>query len=156
MNSDPISLIKKHINQPPIDIEAVVKDFGLELVQSPLKDDVSGFIEKKTDGTYRITVNASHSETRRRFTIAHELAHYIYHRDLFGNGVADSRAYRSEGTPLENANITRAHELQANSFAANVLMPKSLLADRMHEKPETLANEFKVSPAAMKIRLGVE
>lgn len=150
---DPLKVIAKHWDSTPVPIETIIREIGLPLSYEVLDDDTSGYIER-TDGTYRIVVNANHAETRRRFTAAHELGHYIYHRDLLGEGVGDNRAYRSTGTKLDNSNIRPIHERQANSFAANILMPRHRLSDVAGENTAALAARFNVSQQAMAIRLG--
>lgn len=150
---DPMKVIETHWNSTPVPIDAIIRDIGLPLSYEAMADNISGYIER-TDGTYRIVVNANHAPTRQRFTAAHELGHYIYHRDLLGEGVGDNRAYRTEGTNRPNANIRPIHERQANSFAANVLMPRHRLTDVAGESTAALAARFNVSQQAMAIRLG--
>ncbi len=150
---DPMTVITKHWDSTPVPIDAIIREIGLPLSYEPMHDNISGYIERR-DGGYRIVVNSNHATTRQRFTAAHELGHYIYHRDLLGEGVGDNRAYRTEGTDRPNANIRPIHERQANSFAANVLMPRHRLVAVTDETTAVLAARFGVSQAAMKIRLG--
>lgn len=150
---DPMKVIAKHWDSTPVPIDEIIRDIGLPLSHEPMADNISGYIERR-DGSYRIVVNANHAKTRQRFTAAHELGHYIYHRDLLGEGVGDNRAYRTEGTDRPNANIRPIHERQANSFAANVLMPRHRLTAVADESTATLASRFGVSQEAMRIRLG--
>ena len=152
--SDPIKVIGKHWDSTPVPIETIIGEVGLKFDREFLDENVSGFIERQADGDYRIVVNASHAPTRQRFTAAHELGHYVYHRDLLGDGVGDNRAYRADGTTRPNPNIRPIHERQANSFAANVLMPRHALANVDGESTTTLAQRFGVSQEAMKICLG--
>lgn len=150
---DPMKVIEKHWNSTPVPIDQIIHEIGLPLSYEVMDDNISGYIER-TDGSYRIVVNANHAPTRQRFTAAHELGHFIYHRDLLGDGVGDNRAYRTEGTQRDNPNIRPIHERQANSFAANVLMPRHRLTDVAGESTPVLAARFHVSPQAMGIRLG--
>lgn len=150
---DPIEVIERHWDSTPVPIDQIIHDIGLPLQAVPMADNISGYIER-TDSGYRIVVNANHAPTRQRFTAAHELCHYIFHRDLLGEGVGDNRAFRSEGTGRPNPNILPIHERQANSFAANVLMPRHRLTNVDGESTDALAARFAVSPAAMRIRLG--
>lgn len=150
---DPMTVITQHWDSTPVPIDTIIRDVGLPLCYQPMADNISGYIERQ-NGSYRIVVNSNHAQTRQRFTAAHELGHYIYHRDLLGEGVGDNRAYRTEGTDRPNANIRPIHERQANSFAANVLMPRHRLVAVAEESTATLAARFGVSQAAMKIRLG--
>jgi Zn-dependent peptidase ImmA (M78 family) len=114
---DPMKVIEQHWNSTPVPIDQIIRDIGLPLCQEVMADNISGYIERQ-NGSYRIVVNANHAPTRQRFTAAHELGHYIYHRDLLGEGVGDNRAYRTEGTDRPNANIRPIHERQANSLTA--------------------------------------
>ena len=96
---------------------------------------------------------------RKRFTAAHELGHYIYHRDRIGSGVNDNRKYRGiPHAPLYNDAIQAKEETEANRFAANLLMPKHLI-DKLKkdgiESVEDLARSLGVSRDAMRIRLGL-
>ena len=150
---DPLKVVAKHWDSTPVPIDAIIRDIGLPLSYEPMEDNISGYIERQ-NGSYRIVVNSNHAPTRRRFTAAHELGHYIYHRDLLGEGVGDNRAYRTEGTDRPNVNIRPIHERQANSFAANVLMPRHRLNAVAGESTAALAARFGVSQATMKIRLG--
>lgn len=151
--ADPMTVIRQHWDRTPVPIDQIIRDIGLPLFHEPMDDNISGYIERE-NGSYRIVVNASHAPTRQRFTAAHELGHYVYHRDLLGEGVGDNRAYRTEGTDRPNFNIRPIHERQANSFAANVLMPRHRLVDVANETTAALAARFGVSQAAMRIRLG--
>jgi Zn-dependent peptidase ImmA (M78 family) len=150
---DPIDVIARHWDTTPVPIDAIIADMGLPLSYEPMADNISGYIER-ANGSYRIVVNLGHARTRQRFTAAHELGHFIYHRDLLGDGVGDNRAYRTEGTGRQNENIRPMHERQANSFAANVLMPRHRLVDVAGESTAALATRFGVSQEAMRIRLG--
>lgn len=150
---DPMKVIAKHWDSTPVPIDEIIREIGLPLGYEALADNISGYIERQ-NGSYRIVVNSNHAPTRRRFTAAHELGHYVFHRDLLGEGVGDNRAYRTEGTERPNANIRPIHERQANSFAANVLMPRHRLMNVGHETTAALAERFGVSQEAMRIRLG--
>lgn len=154
MKRDPMAIISKHWDKRPVPIEEIIAEFGLEFAKENLDDAISGYIERQPNNNYKIVVNANHAKTRRRFTAAHELGHYIYHRDLLGEGVGDNRAYRTAGTERPNPRILPQHERQANSFAANVLMPRHALTNIADRNTEELAREFEVSPEAMRIRLG--
>ncbi len=90
----------------------------------------------------RILVNAVESESRRRFTIAHELGHWICQ---CLEGTAKPVYCRAEeiGVDLE----AKALEREANIFAANLVMPEAAVRDAEGE------NRFGVSDEAMAWRL---
>jgi Zn-dependent peptidase ImmA (M78 family) len=109
------------------------------------------------NGNSVIVVNASHHPNRQRFTLAHELAHHVLHRD-----------YLTENVHVDTTVLTRNErsstgadrkEVEANAFAAELLMPQPQLR-RLGKvdvnddvKLADLARTFKVSPTAMAIRL---
>jgi len=157
MTENPLSLVERYMTRVPVNVYELIREAGLGLSFQEMDANISGWIEMQPSGRYLVAVNSTHAPVRRRFTAAHELGHYIYHRDLLGRGVGDTRAYRMNGTPFENGSIRPVHERQANSFAANLLMPqKALLAymDQGIKSTEKLAEIFEVSQDAMRIRLG--
>ena len=94
-------------------------------------------------------MNESHHKNRRRFTTAHEIAHFILHSDLIGDGIADVALYRNK--------LTNAVEAQANKLAADILMPWQLLNQQIENGVNSvlkLAEVFQVSESAMAIRMG--
>jgi predicted transcriptional regulator len=155
---DPLKLAEKYWHHIPVPVFDILRELGLGPELRWLPDNISGWIERLPTGLYKVVVNAIHAPVRQRFTAAHELGHYIYHRDLLGAGVGDTRAYRADGTDFPNAAIRPMHERQANSFAANLLMPQHsierLRAEGVHEV-RALADRLGVSAEAMRIRLGL-
>jgi Zn-dependent peptidase ImmA (M78 family) len=157
MTVDIFATIREHSQSLPVDVFALAKGLGIKLQFDFLSDDISGWIEPLKNGSYRIVINSNHPPTRQRFTAAHEIGHYIYHRDLIGAGVDDTRAYRSTKNKFNNKSITVQHERQANRFAANLLMPREKIIDLLAQgqnNPSELAKICGVSEQAMKIRLG--
>jgi IrrE N-terminal-like domain len=157
--SDIFQIAERHwAKGPPVDIQAIIREVGVEYAELPKPKEISGLIEAYGGG-YRIVVNSNHSLNRRRFTAAHELGHFVYHRDIIGDGIVDDAAYRSEkiGQYSGDKKILREYETQANRFAAIILMPVMLLdrlqADRV-PIPE-MARRLQVSEEALRIRLGI-
>ncbi len=151
------SVMEKYDGVVPVPVFDIIKDMGILLKFDDLDDNVSGWIESQSGGSYQIVINNSHPMTRKRFTAAHELAHYLYHRDILGAGTGDTRAYRAERTPFANEAIRPRHERQANTFAANLLMPADAINAMRHDGVndiEELADRFGVSRDAMRIRVG--
>jgi hypothetical protein len=151
-------IVERHWGMPPVPILAIIRDAGIIYSEEPLPDDCSGFVEQK-GGLYRIATNSAHSPLRRRFTAAHELGHFVYHRDLMDGGVGDNKMYRSSpGSPYYNPRIQPKHERQANQFAATVLMPQHLIRalQRRGLDIPAMARSLEVSEDALRIRLGAE
>ncbi len=159
--SEELALVNEFTREVPVNVELLAKSLGIEVVHSNLDSETSGLIEKKKDGRYRIVVNDNHPNTRKRFTIAHELGHYFYHRHLIGDGVSDDRAYRSSASgAYANTAIGRKQETEANQFAATILMPlgpiKTLEAELRPNNPAEMARRLGVSEQAYCIRMGIQ
>ncbi len=146
--------IRESQRNPPVDITALANDLGLPVYETEdLPVGVSGKIEVDEDGAgssgFKIFINAADPYTRQRFTVAHEIAHYLLHRDKIGSGLSDNGMYRSE-------NVTSQEEFAANNKAAELLMPRSLVLKYLDQGSSTysgMARMFDVSIPAMKARL---
>jgi len=134
-----------------VPVGAIAKGLGLRIKVANLGPDVSGHISR--DGESYITkVNRFEAKKRQRFTITHEIAHFLLHRSII-DGTIDSVLYRS-GAPEEV-------EFEANRLAADILMPRRSVERRLRELGgrvsemiiEVLAHDFKVSKGAMEIHL---
>jgi Zn-dependent peptidase ImmA (M78 family) len=145
--------IRKHQKSAPVEVVPIAQALGLSVYRvTSWPDATSGMIARDAERGgacgFAIYVNAKHSEVRRRFTIAHEVAHFVLHRDLIGDGITEDALYRS--------GLSDAVEREANGLAAEILMPKHLVRDAvmggMRGLPE-LATKFNVSQQAMEFRL---
>ncbi len=151
--SEKMAIIARHQRVPPVQTIPIARDLGLEVFRvRGWPDSVSAMIKRdgKSPSGYSIYVNADHAETRRRFSIAHEIGHFVLHEDRIGDGITDDGLYRSKlGGPLE---------AQANRFASNLLVPQHLLQAALAtgiSTVEDLAEHFQISRSSMSIRLGV-
>lgn len=115
-----------------MDVYRLARALGLEIRDIKLPDYVSGKIEKDwRSGSFVISINDSHPLTRRRFTVAHEIAHFVLHQDLIGDGIVDDALYRSsKGNEIER---------QANAYAATILMPAPLVRARFNSGDKSYA-----------------
>jgi hypothetical protein len=96
--SDALDVIKKHQARLPVQVIDLANELGLKVYMVPnWPDDLSGMVRKNTDalGGFDIFVNQNHPEKRRRFTIAHEIAHVVLHPHLIGDGITDDALLRS-------------------------------------------------------------
>jgi predicted transcriptional regulator len=155
--SDKLGDLLKEYGGPPVNIEAVIRSMGIELdKKANLAADISGQIERLGEGKYKISANRADNYFRQRFTMAHELGHYLLHRDLIGDGHSDDRAYRStDSGAYAHALVGPAEEAAANRIAAQILMPAERIRSEVSDHPsvEALATRFQVSKKAMEIRL---
>jgi Zn-dependent peptidase ImmA (M78 family) len=142
----------------PVDVHGLPEGLGIKLKQAFLVNGISGMLER-VGNSFLVTICATDPYTRQRFTLAHELGHYMLHRHLVGDGVDDDRAYRSTQVgKYHNTLIGPAEETEANKFAANLLMPRDLVNAEWAKDGSTVSSMaalFQVSEHAMSIRLGV-
>jgi transcriptional regulator with XRE-family HTH domain len=135
--------------EPPIDVEALAELCGVRVVHHRFSKELSGLFIATDDGAV-IGANKAQVANRQRFTIAHELAHFLLrHHDRFhidlGLGPEDGNA------PFHDWQLER----EANDFAAHLLMPATVVRERFKRSssvPE-LAADFGVSELAMGYRL---
>lgn len=148
------------IRSIPVDVNQVAEALGLMILYQSLGDDVSGLLVTQGD-TATICVHESHPAVRQRFTIAHEIAHfYLKHQFEPGEQVHVDEGWKiSARGPLAALGLDR-QEIEANQFAASLLMPETLIRERLKQigRPSDvavseLARQFKVSEQAMAIRL---
>ncbi|MBW6416439.1 ImmA/IrrE family metallo-endopeptidase [Celeribacter sp. PS-C1] len=156
MNSNFRDIAAKHLG-PPVNIEAIIRSMGIALnKKADLDDQISGQLKRLPANKFEISANKSDHYFRQRFTMAHELGHYLLHAHLIGEGVDDSVAYRSEPFgEFYNEMISATEETEANQFAARLLMPKSKIIEcvGVGDSISELAKKFQVSKQAMNIRL---
>ncbi|KGK43319.1 hypothetical protein LH51_00790 [Nitrincola sp. A-D6] len=146
-------VIRKHQQALPVKLSRIAGDLGLMVKSSTLDAGISGEIKKQGD-RYLIRVNRHDVKERQRFTVAHEIAHYLLHKEQIGDGIIDDILYRSS--------LSDNLEAEANRLAADILMPwdiitsakESLSTLKIEQKIEELAKLAEVSVTAIKIRLG--
>lgn len=142
----PSEIVAQHLNSAPVSVENIARALGLSVRYASMGE-ISGEI-RRDDFGYVITINSTDARARQRFTLAHEIGHYILHRDLIGDGIVDDAMYRSK--------LSSYFETQANQYAAFVLMPPMLFKEKaasVHNDTATLAQIFGVSRQAAEFRL---
>ena len=147
--------------QVPVPIHLVAQRLNLTLEAATLGDKVSGLLVVQGDSA-RIGYNAAHARVRQRFTISHEIAHYLLHTkktdkpQLFIDKYLSFRRDESSSAGVET------DEVEANQLGAALLMPRGLVQHEIRnqdlnlddgEAVELLAKRFQVSTAAMSNRL---
>jgi Zn-dependent peptidase ImmA (M78 family)/DNA-binding XRE family transcriptional regulator len=143
-------LAQARVTAPPIDVAALAELCGVNVAEADFDDEISGVLIDLENGPV-IGFNASHPRVRQRFTIAHELGHFLLgHHD---NVHIDLTGLASHGDP---PGFDWQAERSANEFAAELLMPAALVVQRFENEGRLapLASTFKVSKEAMSFRLG--
>lgn len=153
------------VTQAPVNVEMIARRFGVDVKYTPADDSLSGFLLRDQEtGKTLIGVNSNQHRLRQRFTVAHELGHYLLHdqepvhvdRREAGFQVKLRSSASSAGTDMD--------EIEANLFAAELLMPAEFLRrdlsaydrlDVFEDDPlfNDLKEKYQVSIRALTIRL---
>lgn len=158
-------LLQQHgLYETPVKIDALAKKLGISIQYEPLEDNFSAFLLIK-HGKARIFVNSHHHPNRQRFSVSHEIGHFVlhHHGSKKADGLFLDKTFhlytRRHG---RSDSINYEWEREANRFAAELLMPEKLVKDYVikHELDITdefdiyrLAVAFGVSEQALLIRL---
>jgi len=155
--NDIINLAKNsYENTGAVDVVNLASKLGIEVYAVNENDNFVAQIKYSNDEKkFYILVNKNHPHTRQRFSIAHELAHFIKHPEKIKNeGVMN----RLNGGDADE-------ERQADKLAAEILMPEEVLEGYLNEKKidktqtikykfiAHLAEKFKVSKIVATLRL---
>lgn len=153
----------------PVKIIEICRNMGFSIFQQDLPKKICGYIAidgelKDRFGTDRIiTVNMNESNKRRRFTVAHELGHFLFHFDP--NNIQFYNAFEHD----HEENEMPSEDL-ANRFAAELLMPadkfkkeydriyrnRSNSSEQLYETIQELSDLFLVPPKAVEMRIKKE
>lgn len=138
-------LAELKITVVPTPLEEIADAKGLTILKDKsFEDSISGvFVPDKMT----IIVNASHPEVRQRFTIAHEIGHFLLHFDPNNTNLFVDKSfafYRNKKTS-EGLDET---EKTANQFAAELLMPEEILRRTVDTYGVDLFDDFAISNLA--------
>lgn len=141
----------------PLDlVKFATNKLGIKYSEQDLDKGVSGFLRQTEENSsvYEIVVNQNHGPKRKRFTVAHELGHFFMHKHLISRSLQP--AFRAEaGTMNKNDLIKGYHEVEANRFAASILLPEDKVKEEYDKgkRVAELAKYFNVSEMAVGFRL---
>jgi len=154
-------LRKANVKAPPVNTDRLAAHLGVTIALEGLDAEVSGVLYRHPQRTV-IAVNQAHAGTRQRFTVAHEFGHLILHQ---GRAVIVDHIVRARVNLRDSRSslATEREEIEANQFAASLLMPAQFVhayvgeqvRQRLDEQGtiSRLAEAFGVSPQAMEFRL---
>lgn len=155
----------QHALEPGFDVERLLDDLGLSLVWETVDDEgESAVLGQLIPEQTLIVLNERHIERLeakggrlRRYTIGHEIGHWVFHADAAKSGTISlfdgERIWCRDGSsdPVER---------QAEMFSAALLVPKHRLLDALPKSPwkgwpavYRLADTFLVNVTPMAIRL---
>ena len=153
----------------PVDLERVLSFYNVNLEKNLNfeRAGYSGEVGFRAEQPY-IWVNPGENKERQRFTIAHELGHFLIHlhKGMPGTAAA-SKIFRDDVSTLKRGGKWNIEEQQANTFAAQLLMPTFLIYSEAKQLMESygdkvinrdcfvsdMAERFEVSIEAMAHRL---
>lgn len=123
-----------------------IKAYAMDFSSFDPQNEIAGYIKVEGDETI-IALNKRDPHVRQRFTLAHEIGHRILHLQNVGSF-----------KQIELRSMNRTYkEIEADQFAAELLMPKHLVLSEHIRMPYPLASSlakiFNVSVSAMKRRL---
>jgi Zn-dependent peptidase ImmA (M78 family) len=119
LNND---IYKNFAKITPFPIRDYAKELGLVIAEENLKFTRSGSLHNNI-----ITVNAIHIESRKNFTIAHELAHY-----LLGHGNQE-KEYVNRDSEANYSKEQLKQEEEADELASELLMPEQKFKEKIDE-----------------------
>ena len=140
----------------PVDPITVANDLGLKVFNAAFPEEgIHGLIAKRPAVT-TIYVNVNDKPARKRFTVAHELGHFVLHLAAGeGEFIDNEDTFRTPQDPDSPWDDDRRKEWEANVFASALLMPAALIRQKWVEIEDIdgMASLFQVSRQAMAIRL---
>jgi Zn-dependent peptidase ImmA (M78 family) len=137
VNSAKALLKQAKITFYPIRVNSIIKLIpNLHIDGVPLEDELSGMQAQSGEQVF-IRYNANHPKVRNRFTVSHEVGHAVL--------------AHTSSCKLGNFMSKDIIEVEANQFAAELLMPMAMLKQAVIQYPSTkeLAALFWVSEEAM-------
>jgi Zn-dependent peptidase ImmA (M78 family) len=149
------------INTIPVPVEEVAERLGAKLSYEPFDDeeDISGVLYRSEEQIV-IGINSKHVKARQRFSIAHEIGHLVLHK----GALFVDKTVRFNRDAISSKAVDQK-EIQANQFAAELLMPENLILNEVNKRLkkksklselviiDELAGVFGVSTQSMEFRL---
>ncbi|MCH7699027.1 MAG: ImmA/IrrE family metallo-endopeptidase [Chloroflexi bacterium] len=142
------------VHEPPVDVHKIAEQLDFLVVPYDFPDETSAVLYIH-EGVKSIGVNQRHAPVRQRFSIAHELGHYLSgHEDYTERGEGEKIQVDGRFDPSDPQ---QRLEQEANDFAAELLMPEAMVKEEMARMESfdatILARRFDVSEQALWIRL---
>jgi len=138
-----------HIKQAPVDVEKIADFLGFKVIRYPFPDKLKGMVRIRENQMVKVIgINEKHPSYLQRYTIAHELGHYLNgHEHL-------EKEFIDDDTRFYDSHFQQ--EKDADRFAAELLMPKKFLEADLKTiglNIKALVEKYNVSEQAMWIRL---
>lgn len=148
-----------------VEVEKIASALGIDIIEGEFRAEdgkkISGLIKMSgKNGRPVIAINAKEPTQRKRFTIAHEIGHFILHRNeqMHIDQDFEFAAFRDSSS----SKATSLKEIQANQFAAELLMPSDEVQEiiksnfpqkKITEIIDEISNTYNVSALAATIKI---
>lgn len=139
--------------QLPVKIERICRACGVTTYKCVMPDDLSGMIVKRAaERDAKAFIDKEEPGVRQRFTLAHELGHFIERTVIAKDDEYGFEEVRMGGRREKDY---FPHEFFADEFAGAILMPEAKVKEFQSDgkKVEEMAQLFDVSVSAMRMRL---
>ena len=136
------------LSERPVPVGKIAAALSLKVQSDALDVNISGLIKKVGDAPaqFEIIVNVADAPVRQRFTVAHEIGHFLLHRHLIDQeGIIDTILFRS--------NISSKFEVEANKVAASILLPWNNVRDWSDTHYGSMPNQQIISEIANAYRV---
>jgi Zn-dependent peptidase ImmA (M78 family) len=137
-------ITRSRVAKAPVPVGLIAELCGARIVENEFDGEISGVLVRKP-GNVVIGVEKTQSKQRQRFTIAHELGHLLLHE---GAEVHFDRNFRVNLRSPISSKAEDVAEIEANAFAASLLMPISFLLSDLRDKTIDLENEIQIGSLA--------
>ena len=120
-------------NNLPVDVEALCDSMGISILPVPnlaKTFSVDAFISADFTIIYVDSREFEKESHRYRFSVAHELGHYVLHRKYYPGNISDFTAWLKISRGINNDYA----EFQANFFAGNLLVPENSLVKVLNDE----------------------
>jgi Zn-dependent peptidase ImmA (M78 family) len=145
-------LRKCKIAEPPVEVDKIAELLGAQVRYSPFEGELAGMLVRSGKQVI-IGVNSLHHTNRQRFTIAHECGHYLLHK---GEDVHIDRTFQVNKRDEVSSLAVDADEIEANRFAAELLMPFDMIMADLRERPIDVENEQDLKQLAQRYQVSVQ
>lgn len=145
-------LTRAKVTAAPVPIEDIARMVGARIVPNNFNDEISGVLVRQPDNIV-IGVEAQQSPQRKRFTIAHELGHLLLHD---GDEVHVDRNFRINLRSPASSRAEDIEEIEANAFAASLLMPINFLLSDLRDFSLDIENEDQIADLAERYQVSTQ
>ena len=155
-------LMKNQVNKPPIDVEDIARKLNIIVVRRPYtaKNQLAAMLIREA-GKVIIALNGDHDKQKQRFSIAHEIGHYMLHPV---EKLVVDREFAVNFRDSKSSIGKHIQEIEANRFASNLLIPEKFLINDLrsylmednvdkNKISRKLSKKYVVSPLTMNIRI---